>query len=51
MIGYSSVIRVLTGGENSYSLTFDRYEVVPDDVVERVRHGRCCCVCCKKENQ
>ncbi|KAK8828418.1 hypothetical protein WA556_004831, partial [Blastocystis sp. ATCC 50177/Nand II] len=39
MIGYSSVIRVLTGGENSYSLTFDSYAEVPDDVVERVKRG------------
>ena len=37
MIGYSSVIRILTGGESSFSLSFDRYEVVPEDVVDIIK--------------
>ncbi|KAK8808250.1 hypothetical protein WA171_001471 [Blastocystis sp. BT1] len=37
MIGYSSIIRILTGGENSFSLSFDKYVEVPDDVVESIK--------------
>ena len=37
MIGYSSVIRILTGGENSFSLSFEKYQEVPEDVVESIR--------------
>lgn len=39
MIGYSSVIRILTGGENSYSLSFEKYAEVPEEVVEQIRVG------------
>ena len=39
MIGYSSVIRILTGGENSYSLCFEKYAEVPEDIVETIRIG------------
>lgn len=37
MIGYSSVIRMLTGGESTFTMTFKEYQVVPENVVEALK--------------
>lgn len=37
MIGYSSVIRMLTGGESSFSMRYQQYATVPEDVVDQLK--------------
>ena len=34
MIGYSSTIRILTGGESCFSLEFYGYQDVPDNIIQ-----------------
>lgn len=34
MIGYSSTIRILTGGESCFSLEFHGYQDVPDNIIQ-----------------
>ena len=37
MIGYASMIRMLTGGESSFSMTFQKYQPVPENVVDDLK--------------
>ncbi len=39
MIGYASVIRMLTGGESSFSMTFQKYQPVPENVVDDLKQN------------
>ncbi len=39
MFGYATVLRSITQGRGTFTMEFDHYEPVPDDLAERIALG------------